>query len=71
MAQVAFAWLLSKPGVASPVVGCTKIPQLEDLCKAIKLKLSDEDVKYLEELYKPHRNMGAMPKGQGSAYVKK
>ena len=68
MAQVAIAWLLSKPLVASPVIGCTKISQLEDLCKAVKVKLSEEDIKYLEELYKPHKIMGAMLKGQGFAY---
>ena len=63
MAQVAMAWLLSKPCVASPVFGCTKIKQLEDLCESVKIKLSSEDIKYLEELYQPHPNMGAMKKG--------
>ena len=63
MAQVNIAWLLSKKFIASPVVGCTKIPQLEDLVKGVKVKLTDEEIKYLEELYKPHPNMGAMLKG--------
>ena len=63
MAQVAMAWLLSKPNVASPVFGCTKIKQLEELCESVKIKLSPEDIKYLEELYQPHPNMGAMLKG--------
>ena len=63
MAQVSMAWLLSKPCVASPVFGCTKIKQLEELCESVKIKLSDEDIKYLEELYQPHPNMGAMLKG--------
>ena len=71
MAQVSMAWLLSKPFVASPVFGCTKIKQLEDLCESVKIKLNPEDVKYLEELYKPHPNMGAMLKGDGFAYTKK
>ena len=62
MAQVSFAWILSKPLVACPVVSCTKIPQLEDLCKAIKIKLSEEDIKYLEELYVPHVTVGALKK---------
>ena len=68
MAQVSIAWLLSKPNLASPVCGCTKISQLEDLCKAVNIKLSPEDVKYLDELYKPHALMGAMYKTQGSAF---
>jgi len=63
MAQVSMAWLLSRPNVASPVFGCTKIKQLEDLCESVKIKLSPEDIKYLEELYRPHPNMGALLKG--------
>ena len=63
MAQVSMAWLLSKPNVASPVFGCTKVKQLEDLCESVKIKLSPEDIKYLEELYRPHPNMGALLKG--------
>ena len=63
MAQVSLAWLLSKKLVASPIIGCTKISQLEDLVKAVKVKLSDDDIKYLEELYKPHNIVGALKKG--------
>jgi len=63
MAQVSIAWLLGKKCVASPVIGCTKIKQLEDLVAAVKIKLSEEDVKYLEELYKPHKTVGALKKG--------
>ena len=64
MAQVSLAWMFSKPLVASPVIGCTKISQLEDVCKAVKVKLSEEDIKYLEELYVPHKTVGALKKGQ-------
>ena len=45
MAQVSLSWLLSKKLVASPIIGCTKISQLEDLVKAVKIKLSDDDIK--------------------------
>ena len=55
MAQVSIAWLLNKKDVASPVVGCTKISQVENLAEAVQIKLSEEDMKYLEELYRPHR----------------
>ena len=64
MAQVALAWVLSKPVVAAPVVGCTKISQLEDVCNSLKVKLSEEDIKYLEELYQPHTVKGALKKGE-------
>ena len=62
MAQVSIAWLLSKKNVASPVIGCTKISQLEELCQVFKIKLSEEDLKYLEELYVPHKTVGALSK---------
>ena len=62
MAQVALAWILSKPLVASPVVGCTKISQLESICDVFKIKLDPEDIKYLEELYVPHEVVGALKK---------
>ena len=64
MAQVALAWIFSKPVIAAPVVGCTKISQLEDVCLAVKVKLSEEDIKYLEELYLPHETRGALKKGE-------
>ena len=62
MAQVSLAWVLSKPLVASPVIGCTKISQLEELCQVFKVKLSPEDIKFLEELYVPHKIVGAITK---------
>ena len=71
MAQVSIAWLLSKKLVASPVFGCTKIKQLEEICKSVSIKLSEDDIKYLEELYRPHKLMGAMIKGQENPYDKK
>ena len=55
--------MFSKPLVASPVVACTKISQLEDVCQSLKVKLSEEDIKYLEELYVPHDTVGALKKG--------
>ena len=62
MAQIALAWILSKPLVASPVIGCTKITQLEELCQTLKINLSPEEIKYLEELYVPHKIVGAITK---------
>jgi len=52
-AQVAIAWLLHKPGITSPVVGATKIEHLEDAVKALDVRLSEQDMAYLEELYEP------------------
>jgi len=54
-AQIALAWMLSKPAVTSPIVGATKPHQLDDAIKSISLKLTNEEISHLEELYEPHR----------------
>lgn len=59
MAEIAFAWLLSKPLVASPIVGVTKIKHLEDACRAVDVTLDADEIHYLEELYRPHEVVGA------------
>ncbi|MCI5850786.1 MAG: aldo/keto reductase [Sutterellaceae bacterium] len=59
MARVALAWLWAK-GVASPIVGATSIPQLEDACGALDVKLTPDEIAYLEELYRPHAVVGAL-----------
>jgi aryl-alcohol dehydrogenase-like predicted oxidoreductase len=56
-AQVALAWLLSKPGVVSPVVGVSRIEQLDQLVGAAEIVLSPEDVAYLEAPYRPVENL--------------
>ncbi|OQV35072.1 aldo/keto reductase [Serratia nematodiphila] len=47
-AQIALAWLLAKPGVASPLVGMSKPHHLQDALAALDLRLSPEDVAALE-----------------------
>ena len=56
-AQISLAWLLNKPGVHSPVVGVSRIEQLEDLVGAAEITLEAEDIAYLEELYRPVENL--------------
>jgi aryl-alcohol dehydrogenase-like predicted oxidoreductase len=53
-AQIAMAWMLSKPSIASPIVGATKAQHLEDAIAAVSIKLSDDEIARLEELYQPH-----------------
>jgi aryl-alcohol dehydrogenase-like predicted oxidoreductase len=53
-AQVALAWLLSKPGVTAPIVGATKPNHLPDAVAALSLRLTPEDIAALEEPYVPH-----------------
>ena len=58
MGQVALSWLLSKPTVAAPIVGATKITHLEEACGAVDVTLTEDEVKYLEEAYIPHAITG-------------
>jgi len=57
-AQVALAWLIRKPGVTAPIVGATRLEQLEQAVAALDLVLTPEDCASLEELYEPHRVLG-------------
>ena len=59
MTQVALAWQFAK-GVASPIIGATKTLYLDDAVGALKLSLPKDDIAYLEELYVPHRIVGAL-----------
>lgn len=56
-AQISLAWLLNKPEIYSPVVGVSKVAQLDDLVAATEITLDDKDVEYLEELYEPLPNL--------------
>lgn len=58
MAQIALAWLLNKDVVTAPVFGATEISHIEDAVAAISIKLTEEEMKYLEEAYVPHPVMG-------------
>ncbi len=53
-AQVALAWLLSKPAVTAPIFGATKMPHLDDAVAALDLELTAEEVQQLEAPYRPH-----------------
>jgi aryl-alcohol dehydrogenase-like predicted oxidoreductase len=57
-AQIALAWVMSKPGVSSPIIGASKLYQLEDALQAVELKLTPEEIKRLEERYEAHPILG-------------
>lgn len=59
MQQIALAWHWAK-GVASPIIGATKASYFDDAVGAFDVKLTKEDIAYLEELYLPHRVVGAI-----------
>ena len=59
MQQIALAWHWAK-GVASPIIGATKAGHFDDAADAFAVKLTTEDIAYLEEPYFPHRIVGAI-----------
>lgn len=59
-AQIALAWVLQKDGVTSPIIGATKESHITEAVEALKVTLTPEDIKYLEETYVPHEVVGAV-----------
>jgi aryl-alcohol dehydrogenase (NADP+) len=57
-AQIALAWLLSKPGVTAPIIGASKMPQLDEAIAALEVHLEPDEIAFLEEAYVPHRILG-------------
>jgi len=58
MTEISLAWLLTK--VAAPVVGATELSQLDGAVRAVDLKLTADEITYLEEPYVPHALVGVM-----------
>jgi aryl-alcohol dehydrogenase-like predicted oxidoreductase len=58
MAQVALAWVLSKPGVTAPIIGATRIEQLDQAIAAASLRLGPEIIATLEKPYRPRSEAG-------------
>ena len=56
--QIALAWVLSKPGIAAPIVSATRIEQLDQLVAGVPIALSSDEVRALEEPYQPHPVLG-------------
>jgi aryl-alcohol dehydrogenase-like predicted oxidoreductase len=56
--QIALAWLLGKPHVTAPIIGATSLPHLEQSLAALQIRLTAEEIRRLEEPYKPHPVLG-------------
>ncbi len=56
--QVALAWMLKKPHITAPIIGATRMDHLDQAIAALNIQLSDDEVKRLEEPYKPHPVLG-------------
>jgi len=57
-AQIALAWVLSRPGVTAPIVGASKMHQLDEAVAASLMVLTEDEVRRMEEPYLPHRVLG-------------
>jgi len=58
MAQIAYAWVASRPGITAPIVGISRLSQFDDAIAALDVNLSEEDVALLEAPYQPKRVAG-------------
>jgi 1-deoxyxylulose-5-phosphate synthase len=56
--QIALAWVLHKPSIHSPIIGATKMDHLDQAIAALDIQLTDEEMKRLEEPYRPHPVLG-------------
>lgn len=57
-AQVALAWVLAQPGVTAPIIGASRIEQLDELGTALSIKLSEDECRTLQAVYQPHPVLG-------------
>jgi aryl-alcohol dehydrogenase (NADP+) len=57
-AQIALAWVLHQPGVTTPIVGASKMYQLEEAVAALEIRLEADELQFLEEPYQPHPVLG-------------
>ena len=57
-AEVALAWLLHQPSVTAPIIGATKLHHIDQAVQAVDLKLEPDEIKSLNEPYRPHSVLG-------------
>jgi len=59
MTRISLAWQFAK-GVSSPIIGATKAEYIDDAVGSLNIKLTEEDIRYLEVPYIPHKIVGAL-----------
>ena len=57
-AQIALAWLASRPAVSAPIVGATRPQHLQDAVASLSIELTPGEIEQLEQPYVPHRIAG-------------
>jgi aryl-alcohol dehydrogenase (NADP+) len=56
--QVALAWVVRQPGISAPIVGASKLEQLDQLVEGLSIELTPDESRFLEEKYQPHPVLG-------------
>ena len=64
--SIALAWLFKNKQVGSIILGATKTKYIDEALEALEVDLTEDEIKYLEELYKPHKIIGALPRGNNN-----
>lgn len=65
MSSISLSWLLNKKPVGAIILGATKTKYIDEAVKAFDVKLDENEIAFLEELYRPHNVVGALAKGEG------
>jgi len=60
--QVALAWVLQQPGITAPIVGVTKVEQLDELAGSLSVTLDSSELQVLSEVYQPHEVVSDLPR---------
>jgi 1-deoxyxylulose-5-phosphate synthase len=56
--QVALAWVAQQPGITAPIVGASRLEQLDQLIDGLSVTLTPDERTFLESRYVPHRVLG-------------
>ena len=56
--QIALAWVANQPGITAPIIGASRLEQLDQLIDGLSITLAPDECKFLEERYVPHQVLG-------------
>ena len=59
--QVALAWVANQPGITAPIIGATRLEQLDQLIDGLSIRLDEDEKRFVEEQYQPHPVLGNEP----------
>ena len=59
--QVALAWVVNQPGITAPIIGASRLEQLDQLIDGLSIRLTEDEKRFVEEQYQPHPVLGNEP----------